>query len=37
MGHTFNLKSKYNIEIEVDKQLIFDGPDPKELGFPPFQ
>ena len=37
MGHILNLKSKYNIEIEVDKQLIFDGQTPKELGFPPFQ
>jgi len=33
MGHTFNLKSKYNIEIEVDKQLIFDGPDPQRAWF----
>lgn len=33
MGHILNLKSKYNIEIEVDKQLIFDGPDPQRAWF----
>jgi len=33
MGHILNLKSKYNIEIEVDKQLIFDGPDPQRPWF----
>lgn len=27
MGHTFNLKSKYIMTIEVDKQLISDGVD----------
>jgi hypothetical protein len=33
MGHTFNLKSKYNLFIDVDKQLIFDGPDPQRAWF----
>jgi len=27
MSHILNLKSKYDLIIEVDKQLIFDGPD----------
>jgi hypothetical protein len=27
MSHIFNLKSKYNIEIVVDKQLVSDGVD----------
>ena len=27
MGHIFNLKSKYNLTIDIDKQIIMDGVD----------
>jgi len=33
MGHTFELKSKYILIIDVEKQLIFDGPDPQRPWF----
>jgi hypothetical protein len=33
MGHTLNLKLKYSLVIDVDKQLIFDGPDPERPWF----
>ena len=33
MGHLFDLKSKYSLIIGVDKQLIFDGPDPQRPWF----
>jgi hypothetical protein len=33
MGHTFELKSKYSLVIDVNKQLIFDGPDPQRAWF----
>ena len=33
MGHLFDLKSKYSLIIGVDKQLIFDGPDPQRAWF----
>lgn len=33
MGHIFELKSKYSLIINVDKQLIFDGPDPERPWF----
>jgi hypothetical protein len=33
MGHTLELKSKYSLIIDVDKQLIFDGPDPQRPWF----
>jgi hypothetical protein len=29
MSHILNLKSQYSLIIDVDKQLIFDGPDPQ--------
>jgi len=31
MGHILN--SKYNLVIDIDKQLIFDGPDPQRPWF----
>jgi hypothetical protein len=33
MGHILNLKSKYNLTIDIDKELIFDGPDPQRPWF----
>jgi hypothetical protein len=33
MGHAFDLRSKYSLIINVDKQLIFDGPDPERPWF----
>jgi hypothetical protein len=33
MGHIFDSKSKYSLIIDVDKQLIFDGPDPQRPWF----
>ena len=30
MSHIFNLKSKYSLIIDIDKQLIFDGLDQRE-------
>jgi hypothetical protein len=33
MGHILNLKSKYNLAINIDKELIFDGPDPERPWF----
>jgi hypothetical protein len=33
MSHLFNLKSKYSLIIDIDKQLIFDGPDPERPWF----
>ena len=33
MGHIFELKSKYSLTIDVNKQLIFDGPDPQRPWF----
>jgi hypothetical protein len=33
MSHTFDLKSKYSLIIDVDKHLIFDGPDPERPWF----
>lgn len=33
MGHALDLRSKYSLIIDVDKQLIFDGPDPKRPWF----
>jgi hypothetical protein len=33
MSHIFELKSKYRLMIDIDKQLIFDGPDPKRSWF----
>ena len=32
MSH-LNLKSKYSLIIDIDKQLIFDGPDPERPWF----
>jgi hypothetical protein len=31
MGHILN--SKYNLVVDIDKQLIFDGPDPQRPWF----
>ena len=36
MGHILDLKSKYLLIINVDKQLIFDGPDPQRPWFSSF-
>ena len=33
MGHALDLKSKYSLTIDVNKQLIFDGPDPQRPWF----
>jgi hypothetical protein len=33
MGHILDLKSKYNLIINIDKQMIFDGPDPQRPWF----
>jgi hypothetical protein len=33
MGHALDLKSKYSLIIDVNKQLIFDGPDPQRPWF----
>jgi hypothetical protein len=33
MGHAFDLRSKYSLIIDVNKQLIFDGPDPQRPWF----
>jgi hypothetical protein len=33
MGHIFELKSKYSLTIDVNKQLIFDGLDPQRPWF----
>jgi hypothetical protein len=33
MSHILDLKSKYSLIIDVDKQLIFDGPDPQRAWF----
>jgi hypothetical protein len=30
VSHIFNLKSKYSLIIDIDKQLIFDGLDQRE-------
>jgi len=36
MGHILDLKSKYNLIIDIDKQMIFDGPDPQRPWFSSF-
>jgi hypothetical protein len=33
MGNILDLRSKYSLVIDVDKQLIFDGPDPQRAWF----
>jgi hypothetical protein len=33
MSHILDLKFKYHLIINVDKQLIFDGPDPERPWF----